>query len=195
MTVAADILPHFHFQPFPKERAKMNANLLRPLILCLLLACGAVSAQDSTPEQATAETTQQTAPLTASAPAAQVEPAAKTIPALDIAWNCDECTHNEKIVPLIVERYTAEARKNGYTVSSTETAKAEIVDFHQRNIGLRIAFGFMSGRDRLQLKLKHGDTERLVGDSTGIAGRGQNALCASVGEQLFQIMAGRSPAK
>lgn len=171
----------------------MHIPSLRTLIATLLLLCaGSVFAQDTVPAQAGAE---QASPASATTGTATAEPSTNTVPALDITWNCGKCEQNPKIVPLIIERYTAEAREAGYSVSSSETAKAEIVDFRQRNPGLRIAFGVMGGKDRLQLRLMREGGAIDIGDSSANIIQGQNALCADVARQLFRVMTGRSPKK
>lgn len=171
----------------------MRIPSFRPLLATLLLLCaGSVSAQDAAPAQAGPEQANTTAATTA---ATTAEPSANTVPALDITWNCGKCEQNPKIVPLVIERYTAEAQEAGYSVSSSETAKAEIVDFRQRNPGLRIAFGVMGGKDRLQLRLMRDGGAIDIGDSSANIIQGQNALCADVARQLFRVMTGRSPRK
>lgn len=170
----------------------MRIPSLRPLLATLLLLCaGSVFAQDTAPAQVGPEQANATTATTTTA----AEPAANTVPALDITWNCGKCEQNPKIVPLIIERYTAEAREAGYSVSTSETAKAEIVDFRQRNPGLRIAFGVMGGKDRLQLRLMRDGGAIDIGDSSANIIQGQNALCADVARQLFRVMTGRSPRK
>lgn len=170
----------------------MHIPSLRTLIATLLLLCaGSVFAQDATPVQAGPEPASTTTANTTT----PAEPTANTVPALDITWNCGKCEQNPKIVPLIIERYTAEALEAGYSVSSSETAKAEIVDFRQRNPGLRIAFGVMGGKDRLQLRLMRDGGAIDIGDSSANIIQGQNALCADVARQLFRVMTGRSPKK
>ncbi len=115
---------------------------------------------------------------------------ANTVPSLNIVWNCGTCEHNPKIAPLIAERYADEAKKAGFSVSTTDVANADITDFRQRNPGLRVMFGVMGGKDRLQLKLIHNGTPVTVGDSSANTIQGQNALCADVAKQLFQLMSG-----
>lgn len=168
-----------------------------------LLACTfAVSAQvEAPPAQAQASTDtaaqaqQDAQAATAPAGEAPVETgtqpqraAAKTVPALQIVWNCGKCEQNPKIVPLIQERYAMEANEAGYTVSSDARIAAEIVDFRQRNPGMRIMFGVMSGKDRLQLKLIHNGVEHTVGDSSANIIQGQNALCADVAQQIYKLV-------
>lgn len=168
-----------------------------------LLACTfAVSAQVEAPpaeEQTGAETAVQAPQDTqaATAPASEApaktgtapqRPEAKTVPALEIVWNCGKCEQNPKIVPLIQERYAMEANEAGYTVSSDARIAAEIVDFRQRNPGMRIMFGVMSGKDRLQLKLIHNGVEHTVGDSSANIIQGQNALCADVARQIYKLV-------
>lgn len=170
----------------------MHIPSLRSLLATFLLLCaGSVFAQDTAPAQVGPEQASATTATTT----ANAEPTANTVPALDITWNCGKCEQNPKIVPLIIERYTAEAQEAGYSVSSSETAKAEIVDFRQRNPGLRIAFGVMGGKDRLQLRLMRDGGAIDIGDSSANIIQGQNALCADVARQLFRVMTGRSPKK
>jgi hypothetical protein len=174
----------------------MRIPSFRPLLATFLLLCaGSVFAQDTAPAQAGPEQANATTATTTTTANANAEPTANTVPALDITWNCGKCEQNPKIVPLIIERYTAEAREAGYSVSSSETAKADIVDFRQRNPGLRIAFGVMGGKDRLQLRLMRDGGAIDIGDSSANIIQGQNALCADVARQLFRVMTGRSPKK
>ena len=161
--------------------------MIRTLIHTLLLTsalsfCGHANAQDA---EATPARTQQAG---SAADAAGTGAQQKTVPALEIAWNCGDCAHNDKIVPLIRERYAEAARTAGYDVSARDTVSAEIVDFRQRPPGVRVMFGVMSGRDRLRLKVLRDGREHVVGDTSANIIQGQNALCAEVAKQLFRLM-------
>lgn len=141
--------------------------------------------------------TADTAPAPAPAADAQRDVAPvpeKTVPSLDIRWNCGNCDHNDKIIPLIQERYASEAEAAGYAVSADETVQTEIVDFRQRPPGVRVMFGVMSGKDRLRLKALHDGQEYFVGDTSANIIQGQNALCSEAAKQLFRVMTGQ-PAK
>jgi len=143
---------------------------------------------------ALAQSTDATPNPATDAPAVPVSATAKTVPSLDIRWNCGDCAHNDKIIPLIQERYASEAQAAGYTISADDTVATEIVDFRQRPPGVRVMFGVMSGKDRLRLKAVRDGQEYFVGDTSANAIQGQNALCAEAGKQLFRVMTGQ-PAK
>src|SRR6185295_7985613 len=83
------------------------------------------------------------ADATPSAPPADGEAAAaprtfpaNTVPRLNIVWDCGDCQHNDKVIPLILASYSDAAASKGLTLSA-EIADVSIVDFRQRNPGLR----------------------------------------------------------
>lgn len=115
-------------------------------------------------------------------------PGPRQVPGLAIEWQCGECTRNEKVPPLILAGYMQEALAQGYTVSTTETAKVSIVDYRQRPIGVRIAFGFMAGKDRLGVKIAYRGTTIDANSSTLKAFVGMNAVAEQTGKRAFEQM-------
>lgn len=129
------------------------------------------------------------------APAAPVDMApapSKTVPKLAIAWDCGECVHNDKVIPLIEAAYAAEAAKNGAAVSETETAEAAITDIRQRPPGVRVMFGIMSGKDRLGLRIRHAGKEYAVSETSANAVMGLNHLSESVGKKAYAELSPKS---
>jgi hypothetical protein len=112
--------------------------------------------------------------------------AANQMPALRIRWNCGDCPHNEKVIPLIEKEYAAEAARHKKSVATDRFADAEIVDFRQRNPGMRVMFGVMAGKDRLGLKITYEGRELPVEDYYANAVKGMNALCKSVAKIAYQ---------
>ena len=110
---------------------------------------------------------------------------ARQVPSLAIDWQCGGCAQNEKVAPLIMAGYKMEAAKEGYTVSEAETATVSIVDYRQRPIGMRIAFGFMAGRDRLGTKIGFRGQTLQAASSTAMAVKGMNAVSEEVGRRAF----------
>ncbi|MCG7956944.1 MAG: hypothetical protein JAY91_15590 [Candidatus Thiodiazotropha endolucinida] len=111
---------------------------------------------------------------------------AGSLPKLDITWNCGACTHNAKVIPLIRQAYRAEAQSGGRTISTTETAQVEIIDFRQRNPGTRVMLGIMAGKDRLGLRITYKALEYYTSDTSANAIQGMNHLCAAVGAETYQ---------
>ena len=109
-----------------------------------------------------------------------------SLPKLNITWNCGACTHNAKVIPLIRQAYRAEAQSSGRSISSTETAQVEIIDFRQRNPGTRVMLGIMAGKDRLGLRITYKDMEYYTSDTSANAIQGMNHLCAAVGAETYQ---------
>jgi len=113
-----------------------------------------------------------------------------TVPRLNIVWDCGDCAHNDKVIPLILESYREAAAKQGRTVSDAETADVWIVDFRQRNPGVRSMFGIFSGKDRLRLKVRFRREILEVSDSAAGAWFGMNSVCEGVAKKtLKQIRA------
>lgn len=110
---------------------------------------------------------------------------ARQVPSLAIDWQCGGCAQNEKVPPLILAGYNMEAAKEGYTVSAAETATVSIVDYRQRPVGLRIAFGFMAGSDRLGTKIGFRGQTLQAASSTAMAVKGMNAVSEEVGRRAF----------
>jgi hypothetical protein len=109
-----------------------------------------------------------------------------SVPKINITWNCGACTHNEKIIPLIKQAYAKQAKNSGRSISSTEIAQVEIVEFRQRNPGVRVMFGVMAGTDRLSLKINYKDEEYTTSDYSANVVQGMNSLCSAVASETFQ---------
>lgn len=77
----------------------------------------------------------------------------KQVPSLAIDWQCGDCFKNPRVATLILAGYTRQAYQQGYTVSNAETATVTIVDISKRPVAARIAFGRLSGKDRLGAKI------------------------------------------
>jgi hypothetical protein len=110
----------------------------------------------------------------------------KSMPRLNMIWNCGACTHNEKVIALIKQMYSEEVKKNGNTMSATEVAEVEIVEFRQRNPGVRVMFGVMAGKDHLKLKITYKEKEFFAGDYSANAIQGMNHLCSSVATETYR---------
>ena len=154
----------------------MKKDVLYATFLLVLVAMQPVLAQ-VTPEPASA----------ASASAAAPEPA-QTLPAvpkLNITWDCGDCEHNDKVVPLIEQAYAAEAKKNSFAVSETDVAEVAITDIRQRPPGVRVMLGFMAGKDRLGLRIRYLGQEYTVSDTSANAVMGLNHLSESVGKRTY----------
>lgn len=138
------------------------------LVLTMLFAVGVsgIAVGQSAPEPAAAST-------------------ATTVPRLDIVWDCGKCKHNDKVIPLIEQAYAAAAAKNARTLSETETAEVAIIDMRQRPPGVRVAFGFMAGKDRLGVRIRYRGNEYAVSASSANAIAGQNHLSKSVGQRTY----------
>jgi len=126
-----------------------------------------------------------------SAPAAPARPLpAKSVPRLNIVWDCGDCAHNDKVIPLIQQAYREAASRQGLTVSDAETADVWIVDFRQRNPGLRAMVGIMAGKDRLGVKIRFRREVLEARDYSANAWMGMDHLCKTVGKRtLKQIRA------
>ena len=124
--------------------------------------------------------------MAATAAIAQEGQAAKTVPKLNIVWDCGECKVNDKVIPLLLESYAAEAAQRGRTVSETEAVDAKIHDYRQRNPGARVMLGIMAGKDRLGLKMTYNGEEIVVTDYSANAVEGMNALCESVAKKAYK---------
>lgn len=111
---------------------------------------------------------------------------AKTVPKLNITWDCGACTVNDKVAPLIEEAYRAEAAKHGRTISDTESVDAKINDFRQRPPGARVMLGVMAGKDRLALKISYKGEDFVVKDYSANAVVGMNGLCESLGQKAYK---------
>jgi hypothetical protein len=111
---------------------------------------------------------------------------ASSVPKLNIIWNCGSCTHNAKVVPLLKQAYAEAAMSSGRSISSTEIAEVEIVEFRQRNPGVRVMFGVMAGKDRLSLKITYKGGEYYTSDYSANVIQGMNHLCSAVASEAFQ---------
>ncbi|MES9831039.1 MAG: hypothetical protein ABW139_02245 [Candidatus Thiodiazotropha sp. DIVDIV] len=109
-----------------------------------------------------------------------------SVPKLNITWNCGSCTHNEKIIPLIKQAYNNEAQNSGRSVSAKEIAQVEIIEFRQRNPGVRVMFGVMAGKDRLGLRISYKGNEYYTSDYSANVVQGMNHLCSAVASETYQ---------
>lgn len=112
------------------------------------------------------------------------------VPRLNIVWNCGGCDRNDKVIPLIQAAYREAASGKGLTVSDAETAEVWIVDFRQRNPGVRSTLGILSGKDRLGLKVRFRREVFEVRDSSSGTLFGMNHLCNTVGKRTLKEIAG-----
>ena len=79
--------------------------------------------------EATVPAVVSTAPVAAPTSAPAMAMPSAQVPRLAFYWKCGVCVKNEFVPPMIAKAYAAEAQKNGYTVSATETAAVSIVGF------------------------------------------------------------------
>jgi hypothetical protein len=130
------------------------------------------------------------APSTEPSDSATAAPArtlpANTVPRLNIVWDCGDCERNGKVIPLILQSYREAASRQGRTVSDAETADVWIVDFRQRNPGLRSMFGIMAGKDRLGVKIRFRSLVLEASDYSANAWLGMDHLCESVGKRTLK---------
>lgn len=108
------------------------------------------------------------------------------VPKLAIRWECQDCSVNEKVAPLIETAYAEEAARNGYVVSYSETAEMVITEYRQRPPGARVMFGIFAGKDKLGVRITYREKERNAEDYSANAWFGMNSLCESVGKQSYQ---------
>ncbi|WP_152566221.1 hypothetical protein [Lysobacter antibioticus] len=126
---------------------------------------------------------------TAAADASNVLASRRTVPKLNIRWDCGECEHNDKVPPLIEQAYVEQANERWLNVSETDVADVAIIDIRQRPPGVRVMFGIMAGRDRLGLRVRHAGKEFEVSDTSSNIVMGLNHLSASVGKSVFEELA------
>lgn len=110
----------------------------------------------------------------------------KTVPKLNIVWNCGDCTQNEKVIPLIEDTYRSEAAKDGKVISETESADVAIVTYRQRPPGRRVMMGVFAGKDTLELKINYKGNESSASDYSANVLQGMNHLCESVGKRAYK---------
>jgi len=115
--------------------------------------------------------------------------AVRSVPKLNIRWDCGECEHNDKVPPLIELAYAEQAAARWLDVSATEVADVAIIDIRQRPPGVRVMFGIMAGRDRLGLRVRYAGKEFEVSDTSSNSIMGLDHLSASVGESVFEELA------
>jgi hypothetical protein len=113
------------------------------------------------------------------------------VPKLNITWDCGDCEHNDKVIPLIEQAYAAEAAKNSFAISQTDVAEVAVTDIRQRPPGVRVMFGIMAGKDRLALRIRHLDREYTVSDTSVNIIMGLNYLSESVGKKTYAELARR----
>ena len=111
------------------------------------------------------------------------------LPKLNITWDCGDCEHNDKVLPLIEQAYVAEAKKHSLAISETEIAEVAITDIRQRPPGVRIMFGIMAGKDRLGVRIRYLDQEHMVSHTSANAIMGLNHLSESVGQKTYVELA------
>src|SRR5262245_37740120 len=92
----------------PCPRSTLPTALLRRPLLLSFLALSLRPAAHAADEAPAATEPPASAPA-APAPAASAPLGAKQVPRLVVRWSCGECTHNEKVPPLIEEAYVATA--------------------------------------------------------------------------------------
>lgn len=133
------------------------------------------------------------APESAAEAVAETSPAGTlpTVPKLNITWDCGDCEHNDKVLPLIEQAYAAEATKHSFAVSQTDVAEVAITDIRQRPPGVRVMFGIMAGKDRLGLRIRYGGQEYTVSDTSANAIMGLNYLSESVGKKTYAELAAK----
>ena len=151
----------------------------------LLLASGAILPALAQEAETEVEITSPTATLSSEAEPGQADKS-PSVPKLNIVWDCGECEHNDKVPPLIEQAYAAQAHENSFTVSETDVAEVAITDIRQRPPGVRVMFGFMAGKDRISLRIRHNGAELSVSDTSANAVMGLNHLSESVGTQAFE---------
>ena len=114
----------------------------------------------------------------------------RVLPKLSINWQCSkDCTINDKVPDLLASAYAGAAAKNGFTVSETDVAEVNIVDYRQRPPGARVMMGAFAGKDRLTVKIRYRGKEVEAGDSVLNALQGMNHLCESVGQRSYKAIA------
>ncbi|HEX5056764.1 MAG TPA: hypothetical protein VFX02_09725 [Gammaproteobacteria bacterium] len=116
----------------------------------------------------------------------------KEVPKLNIVWGCGECVHNEKVIPLLERAYERQAATRNQSVSATDIAEVQIVEFNQRSPGLRVVFGPLSGKDRLGLKINHKGKEYVVRNFSANGRRGMNFLCEFIAKEAYWKLAASS---
>jgi hypothetical protein len=116
----------------------------------------------------------------------------KDVPKLNIVWNCGECIKNEKVIPLIEKAYKDEALTRGENVLETDVAEVQIIEFNQRNPGLRAFLGALSGKDRLGLKIDYKGKEYIVRNYSANGWKGINFLCEFIAKETYWKLAGSS---
>jgi len=114
-----------------------------------------------------------------------------TVPGLNIVWNCGDCKRNDKVIPLMILAYRDAAAQRKLTVSDAVSVPVWIVDFRQRNPGIRSMFGIMAGKDRLGVKVRFGGQVFDVSDYEANAWLGMNHLCETVAKGTLDKITGR----
>ena len=115
--------------------------------------------------------------------------AARELPKLVLSWNCGDCEHNEKVLPLIEQEYAKQAVAMGYTVSPSETAELSITAYRQRSPGMRAMFGIFAGKDVLNTRVVFRGKEFVADDYSANAILGMNSLCAAVAQKAVSQIA------
>lgn len=112
-----------------------------------------------------------------------------SMPALSIQWGCGQCAHNDKVIALIQQIYTEQARKHGQTVSRKEVAEVTITDFRQRPPAARALLGGFSGKDRLAISIRYRGKTYAASDSAVTIMNGMNSLCKAVARSAYVQLA------
>ncbi len=110
------------------------------------------------------------------------------VPKLEIRWDCGSCTQNPKVIPLIQQAYREAAVSNGRKISQSDVAEVSIVDFRQRNPGMRVMFGVMAGKDKLGLMIHYKGETYSVGDDSLNVIQGMNHLCAAAASEVYRTL-------
>lgn len=174
----------------------MKRVVLMASVLWSALAMQPLRAEEAAPAEAAAPVDAVAAEAAAPVDASVAEPAPAAsvyqVPRLVITWDCGDCEHNDKVIPLIEQAYAAEAEKNSFSLSETEVAEAAITDIRQRPPGARVMFGIMAGKDRLTMRIRYQGQEVSVSDTSANAIQGMNNLSADVGKRAYAEMAARA---
>jgi hypothetical protein len=170
----------------------MNKNVIASITACtLILTSGCADTSTKRTDAASshsisANTAQHSTTNMEKNDGVNKELSSHQLPKLSIKWECGDCAHNEKIIPLIEQEYKNQALAKGYVISNNEVAEVAITGFRQRNPGMRVMFGFMAGSDSLSTRITFRGKELVAQGHTGAAGRGMNFLCEYVTNQAIE---------
>lgn len=156
----------------------------KPWWMAAALGLVVITAQAEEVAGATTEMTAAPVVQETASPAAQA--ASGQLPQLLIKWDCGNCEVNDKVIPLLQQRYTEAVAQAGKQISSSDTAEVSITDYRQRNPAARVMLGFMAGKDRLGVAIKYKGKQFLASDYSANAMQGMNALCDLVAKLSFE---------